>query len=149
MADAPDIRLSCLVVDEHPVVRQGIRALLEQGFREVELLGAASPEAALAESNGRSPDVVLIDPRKAAGDTPDPMTDGLTRDQRFFLSWATVWRRNFTPEELTKRLATDEHALSSFRAIAASSNLPAFAAAFECKAGDPMVRAGEQQVVIW
>ena len=45
--------------------------------------------------------------RKAAGDTPDPMTDGLTRDQRFFLSWATVWRRNFTPEELTKRLATD------------------------------------------
>lgn len=87
--------------------------------------------------------------RKAAGDTPDPMTDGLTRDQRFFLSWATVWRRNFTPEELTKRLATDEHALSSFRAIAAPSNLPAFAAAFECKAGDPMVRSGDQQVVIW
>ena len=87
--------------------------------------------------------------RKAAGDTPDPMTDGLTRDQRFFLSWATVWRRNFTPEELTKRLATDEHALSSFRAIAAPSNLPAFAAAFECKAGDPMVRSGDRQVVIW
>ena len=87
--------------------------------------------------------------RKAAGDTPDPMTDGLTRDQRFFLSWATVWRRNFTPEELTKRLATDEHALSSFRAIAAPSNLPAFAAAFSCEAGAPMVRAGEERIVIW
>ncbi len=87
--------------------------------------------------------------RKAAGDTPDPMTDGLSRDQRFFLSWATVWRRNFTPEELSKRLATDEHALAGFRAIGAPSNLPAFAAAFQCKDGDAMVRSGERQVVIW
>jgi hypothetical protein len=33
---------------------------------------------------------------KATAGTPDPKTDGLTRDQRFFLNWATVWRRNFT-----------------------------------------------------
>jgi putative endopeptidase len=85
----------------------------------------------------------------AAGDTPDPKTDGLTRDQRFFLNWATVWRRNFTPEELTVRLKTDPHAPANFRAIGAPSNLPAFAAAFSCKAGDPMVRSGDQQVVIW
>ena len=39
----------CLVVDEHPVVRQGVRALLEQGFDEVELLDAPSAEAALDE----------------------------------------------------------------------------------------------------
>ncbi|MGY1410260.1 M13 family metallopeptidase [Luteimonas sp. A611] len=87
--------------------------------------------------------------KKAAGDTPDPMTDGLTRDQRFFLNWATVWRRNFTPEELSKRLVTDEHALAEFRAMGAPSNLPAFAAAFNCKPGDPMVRDGDKQVVIW
>ena len=87
--------------------------------------------------------------KKAAGDTPDPMTDGLSRDQRFFLNWATVWRRNFTPQELDVRLKTDSHAPANFRAIGAPSNLPAFAAAFECKAGDPMVRSGDQQVVIW
>lgn len=87
--------------------------------------------------------------KKATEGTPDPMTDGLSRDQRFFLNWATVWRRNFTPEELSKRLVTDEHALAEFRAIGAPSNLPAFAAAFECKPGDPMVRDGEKQVVIW
>ena len=46
--------------------------------------------------------------KKATEGTPDPMTDGLTRDQRFFLNWATVWRRNFTPEELKNRIATDE-----------------------------------------
>ncbi|PBJ84470.1 peptidase [Lysobacteraceae bacterium NML93-0399] len=87
--------------------------------------------------------------KAAAGDTPDPMTDGLSRDQRFFLNWATVWRRNFTPQELDVRLKTDPHAPANFRAIGAPSNLPAFAAAFSCKPGDPMVRQGEQQVVIW
>jgi len=87
--------------------------------------------------------------KAAAGDTPDPKTDGLTRDQRFFLNWATVWRRNFTPEELKNRIATDEHAPAQFRAIGAPSNLPTFAAAFSCKAGDAMVRSGDQQVVIW
>ena len=87
--------------------------------------------------------------KKATADSEDPMTEGMTRDQRFFANWATVWRRNFTPEELSKRLVTDEHALAEFRAIGAPSNLPAFAAAFGCKPGDPMVRSGEDQVVIW
>lgn len=87
--------------------------------------------------------------KKATEATPDPKTDGLTRDQRFFLNWATVWRRSFTPEELTVRLKTDPHAPANFRAIGAPSNLPAFAAAFQCKAGDAMVRDGDKQVVIW
>ncbi|SDY31977.1 putative endopeptidase [Lysobacter sp. yr284] len=87
--------------------------------------------------------------KKAAGETPDPKTDGLTRDQRFFLNWATVWRRNFTPDEEKMRLQTDEHALANFRAIGAPSNLPSFAAAFSCKPGQPMVREGDKQVIIW
>ncbi|KQY52759.1 peptidase [Lysobacter sp. Root494] len=86
---------------------------------------------------------------KATTGTPDPKTDGLTRDQRFFLNWATVWRRNFTPQELETRLTTDEHAPANFRAIGAPSNLPAFATAFSCKPGQPMVREGDKQVVIW
>ncbi|WP_330970844.1 M13-type metalloendopeptidase, partial [Lysobacter sp. A3-1-A15] len=53
---------------------------------------------------------VSFDAMKAATEgEPDPMVDGMTRDQRFFANWATVWRRNFTPEELTVRLATDSH----------------------------------------
>ncbi|MCF7222714.1 M13 family metallopeptidase [Marilutibacter chinensis] len=87
--------------------------------------------------------------KAAAGDSEDPMIDGMSRDQRFFANWATVWRRNFTPEELKVRLATDPHAPANFRAIGAPSNLPAFAAAFECKPGQPMVRQGDDQVVIW
>ncbi|WP_240318596.1 M13-type metalloendopeptidase [Lysobacter sp. TY2-98] len=87
--------------------------------------------------------------KKATAGTPDPKTDGLTRDQRFFLNFGTVWRRNFTPDELKLRITTDEHAPANFRAIGAPSNMPAFAAAFQCKAGSPMVRGGDQQVVIW
>ena len=86
---------------------------------------------------------------KATAGTPDPKTDGLTRDQRFFLNWGTVWRRNFTPEALAVRLKTDPHAPANFRAIGAPSNNPAFATAFGCKAGDPMVRGPGEQIVIW
>ena len=86
---------------------------------------------------------------KATAGQPDPKIDGLTRDQRFFYGWATVWRRNHTPEDTEQRLQTDEHALAEFRAIGAPSNMPQFAAAFGCKAGDPMVREGDKQVVIW
>jgi len=75
--------------------------------------------------------------------------DGYTQDQRFFMNWATVWRRNFTDGELRVRLNTDPHAPANFRANGAPSNMPAFAKAFECKPGDAMVRADDKRVVIW
>ena len=75
--------------------------------------------------------------------------DGYTQDQRFFLNFGTIWRRNFRPEELKVRLNTDPHAPAMFRANGAPSNMDAFAAAFECKPGDKMVRGGDDKVVIW
>ncbi len=84
-----------------------------------------------------------------AGKSGSDKIDGYTEDQRFFMNWATVWRRNFTPDELKVRLNTDPHAPANFRAIGTPSNLPAFAAAFSCKAGDGMVRPDASRVVIW
>jgi putative endopeptidase len=75
--------------------------------------------------------------------------DGFTQNQRFFMNFATIWRRNFTPDELKLRLNTDPHAPVHFRAIGAPSNMDAFATAFSCKVGDPMVRTGENKVQIW
>jgi putative endopeptidase len=75
--------------------------------------------------------------------------DGYGPDQRFFMNWATVWRRNFKPEELKVRLTTDSHAPANFRAIGAPSNMTVFAQAFDCKAGDPMVRSGDAKIAIW
>lgn len=80
---------------------------------------------------------------------PNAKIDGLTPDQRFFLNFAQVWRRAFRDAELKRRLNVDPHAPAQFRAIAAPSNMPAFAQAFGCKSGDAMVRDGDRQVKIW
>ena len=75
--------------------------------------------------------------------------DGYTEDQRFFLNWTRVWRENIREKEQLLLLNVNPHAPGKFRAIGAPSNMPAFAAAFSCKAGDPMVRSGDAQVKIW
>jgi putative endopeptidase len=88
--------------------------------------------------------------KRAQGpDFKDPMIDGYTQEQRFFMNWGTVWRRHFTPSELQVRLKTDPHAPANFRAIGTPSNMTHFAEAFSCKPGDPMVRSGEKQIKIW
>ena len=65
----------CLVIDDHPVVRQGIRALLERDVDGIEVSDVATPDAALELAAEDSPDVVVIDPRGAAGDVGQLVTD--------------------------------------------------------------------------
>ena len=84
------------------------------------------------------------DPKEAA-----EKIDGYTQDQRFFLSWARVWRGNIRDQAQLLRLNVDPHAPAKFRAIGAPSNMPAFAHAFGCKPGDAMVRSGNDRVKIW
>ncbi len=93
---------------------------------------------------------VAYDAMKRAQGTgyTDPKADGFTQDQRFFMNWATVWRRNYTPKEALVRLKTDVHAPAMFRAIGAPSNMDAFATAFQCKPTDKMVR-GDKKIAIW
>ncbi|WP_049623239.1 M13 family metallopeptidase [Frateuria defendens] len=74
---------------------------------------------------------------------------GYTQDQRFFLNWARVWRGSVREKQAILYLNVDPHAPASLRAIGAPSNMEAFAAAFQCKPADPMVRSGEKQVKIW
>jgi DNA-binding NarL/FixJ family response regulator len=62
--------MKCLIVDDHPVVRQGIRALLEKEMHNVEVTDAATPQAAV-DGNTSPPDVVVVDPRGAAGEVEE------------------------------------------------------------------------------
>jgi DNA-binding NarL/FixJ family response regulator len=64
----PDTGLRCLIIDEHPVVRQGVRALLERELGGVQVSDAATPDLALANHSGQPPDVVIIDPRSAGAE---------------------------------------------------------------------------------
>jgi DNA-binding NarL/FixJ family response regulator len=66
--------LRLLVVDDHPVVRQGIRALLERELDDVEVATADSPDAAIRDAGGPSPDVVVIDLRRVSGEVQDTIT---------------------------------------------------------------------------
>jgi putative endopeptidase len=83
-----------------------------------------------------------------AGQKP-PVIDGFTGEQRFFLGWAQVWRRKYRDEELLKRLVTDPHSPSEFRANGPTSNIDAFYDAFGVKEGDRMFRPPHDRVKIW
>lgn len=76
-----------------------------------------------------------------------PDIDGFTPEQRFFLGWAQVWGTNVRPEAARLQTNTDPHPLAKFRATGPLSNMEAFAKAFGCKKGDPMVR--EEACKIW
>jgi len=78
-----------------------------------------------------------------------PEIDGFTGDQRFFLGWAQVWRRKYRDAELLKRLVTDPHSPSEFRANGPSSNIDAFYDAFKVQPTDHMYRAPNERVKIW
>ena len=79
---------------------------------------------------------------------PGPI-DGFTPEQRFFLAYAQSWRVHDRPEQLRTRVTVDPHAPERWRVNGPLSNMPSFAAAFGCKAGDPMVRPPDQVAHIW
>ena len=58
----------CVIIDEHPVVRQGVEALLEQTWPGAVVASARNLEAALESENGASADIVVVDPWKAGAD---------------------------------------------------------------------------------
>jgi putative endopeptidase len=84
--------------------------------------------------------------KSIAGHRP-PDIDGFTPEQRFFLGWAQVWGTNQRAEAARTQTNTDPHPLARFRGNGPISNMEAFAKAFGCKKGDPMVR--EQACKIW
>jgi putative endopeptidase len=75
------------------------------------------------------------------------LIDGLTAHQRFFMSWATIWRVKYRDEALRTLVLTNEHAPGMYRANGPVSNMVEFYQAFGVKAGDKMYR--DDRVKIW
>nr|WP_229797275.1 M13 family metallopeptidase [Mesonia mobilis] len=75
--------------------------------------------------------------------------DGFTPEQRFFLSWATVWRTKMREEALRSRIKTDTHSPGMYRAYVPLQNIDAFYEAFDIKEGDSMYVAPTDRVLIW
>jgi len=75
--------------------------------------------------------------------------DGFTPDQRFFLSFATIWKSKQRDEDLKLRLNTDPHSPAHYRVDGPLSNLPEFQKAFNLPDNSPMVHPPAKRVNIW
>lgn len=75
--------------------------------------------------------------------------DGYTQQQRFFLSWATVWRTKMRDEALKQRIKGDTHSPGMYRGYVPLQNIQAFYDAFDIKEKDGMYVAPEDRVLIW
>lgn len=79
----------------------------------------------------------------------DKKIDGFTPDQRFFLSWAQVWRSNTRPEEIASRIVTDPHSPNELRGNGPLSNFEPFYKAFNVQPGDKMYRPDSLRAKVW
>ncbi|WP_277110516.1 M13 family metallopeptidase [Chryseobacterium taklimakanense] len=77
------------------------------------------------------------------------LISGMNQDQRFFMSWATVWRTKSTDQYLQNQVKTDPHAPGYYRAFAPLLNIDAFHNAFQTKPGDKLYKAPEERIKIW
>ena len=77
------------------------------------------------------------------------LIDGFTPEQRFFISWATVWRTKSRDEAIKNQVKTDPHSPGMYRAVVPIQNVDAFYEAFEIKKGDKMYIESEKRVKIW
>jgi putative endopeptidase len=87
--------------------------------------------------------------RYVAKHGPQPVKDGLTGDQRFFMAYAQVWRGKRREGAVREQALTDPHSAEFARVNAVVRNVDAWYKAFGVKPGDKMYLPPEQRVKIW
>ena len=80
---------------------------------------------------------------------PDDPIAGWSPEQLFFVGWSRVWQRKYREAEMLKRLLTDPHSPSQFRANGPVMNIDAFYDAFDVKPGDQLYKPEEERIKIW
>ena len=83
------------------------------------------------------------------GALPLKPIDGLTPEQRFFVGFAQWDCSNNRPEDLRLSARTNPHSPAVYRINGVVANMPEFARAFACKAGDPMVKPRKKVCKVW
>jgi putative endopeptidase len=79
----------------------------------------------------------------------DPMLEGFSQLQRFFLNWAALWRQNLTADERRLRLRADVHAPAKLRANIAAESLAEFSHAFGGRSAADRVQVTTETERIW
>jgi putative endopeptidase len=83
--------------------------------------------------------MAYMDRAKKDGIDPNQKFDGYTQPQQFYIAWAQNWCANDRPESVRTQVLTDPHSPDKFRSNGPIVNQPAFASAFGCQTGSPMV----------
>jgi putative endopeptidase len=110
-----------------------VNGRLTLGENTADLAGlTVAHDAYLASLGGREP----------------PVVDGKTADQRFYLGWAQVWRRNYREPNLRQRLLTDPHSPSEQRGNIVR-NMDPWYPAFNVQPGQKLYLAPADRVRIW
>ena len=86
--------------------------------------------------------------RHSLGGAEAPVIDGTTGDQRFYLGWAQVWRRNYREANLRQRLITDPHSPSEQR-VWVVRNFDRWYDAFNVQPGQKLYLPSERRVRVW
>lgn len=77
------------------------------------------------------------------------LIDGYTQEQRFFISWATIWRSKMRDEAIKNQVKTDPHSPGMYRAFVPLQNVESFYQAFDIKEGQKLYVKPENRVKIW
>lgn len=88
----------------------------------------------------------LVEQGNSADDT---IGAGLTAAQRFFVSYATIWRGNYTDEYTRLIVTSDPHSPNEYRCNGILENFPPFAEAFALEDSDPLAKAPGEHIKIW
>jgi putative endopeptidase len=116
-----------------PLPGMHVNGKLTMGENVADLAGLTTAhDAYIASLNGTAP----------------PVIDGFTADQRFYLGWAQVWRRNYREANLRQRLLTDPHSPSEQRANIVR-NMDPWYQAFDVQPGQKLYLAPADRVRIW
>ncbi len=87
--------------------------------------------------------------KKSLNGKQSPVINGLTGEQRLFISWAQGWKNNIKPEALKTRLATDPHSPAKFRILGPMSNMQEFYDAFKVQEENKMYMPISLRSIIW
>ncbi len=123
--------------DYEPLPGMHVNGELTQGENIADIGGVKLAYAALQKALDKNPQA------------REQKIDGLTPEQRFFLSFAAIWRSKIRDEDQKLRLNTDPHSPAQYRVNGPLSDLPEFAKAFNAPDGSPMVRPADKRVNIW
>ncbi|MBV8405187.1 MAG: M13 family metallopeptidase [Gammaproteobacteria bacterium] len=86
---------------------------------------------------------------RSLGGKSAPRLEGLSGDQRFFLSWAQVWRNKQRDEDLRSQVTSDPHSPANFRINGVVRNVDAWYRAFDVRPGEKLYLPPEERVHIW